>query len=277
MKRKNILILLFIWIALLASAITVSATTFGDQTAIGGFNSGYVILAFGLLIAVVGAIAKVAGVLGSKGVKIFIIVVLTFVVIGVPIAFVPITPTTTDITGDCPAFTVTGKAVTSGTDYITTVNWDEDEDLFTIPITVADSSDGNLSGHKTAINFTLDPTSTSDYLSTTMATIYMKCDYKVQYGGEDIFSKTGNYYDVNWTTPSGTESYDTLEDMQISDESWALLSFEFNNGTAGNWVTELGAVGQSITWYITFWTPCGSQIDSRPTITVTATVVSYTA
>ena len=88
---------------------------------------------------------------------------------------------------------------------------------------------------------------------------------------EDVFDKTGNYYDVEWMTASGTENYDSTIDMQITDTGWAMCTMDFNNNTAGNWVTEISAIGDSITWYINFWDDLGF----REVITVTAMVVEY--
>ena len=108
----------------------------------------------------------------------------------------------------------------------------------------------------------------------TMATIHFSSDYDLEYGGEEVFNKSGNYFSVDWTTSTGTQSYTDTVDMQVSEDSWALITWTFNNNTAGNWVTELDAIGDSATWYVRFWNDCGTWSE---TVTITAIVVEFTA
>jgi hypothetical protein len=249
----------------------VCAKALGEGWTLGEYPLGWILIIVAIIGGFIVLLAKASKVLKWKGAGALTVPVVIILLLGVAMVFVEVEPVTA--VSKCPEFEITASAVTTGTYYISTVNWDEDENLFTIPLTVSDSSDGNLTDHITALNFTIDPIA-GGRTADTMATIHMDSDYTIQYGGEDIFDKTGDYYDVNWTSPTGTESYKDTQDMQVSETSWALCTWEFNNGTAGNWVTELSAIGNSITWHVNFWNDDNTWTE---TIMITATVVSYTA
>lgn len=281
-KTKKFLIMATLMMLLFGAGVTelVCAKAIGEGYTIGDYNAGWILIIIAIIIGFIVIIGKASKILTWKGSGALTIPLVLILIIGLAMVFVQVEEETgLGIVSECPDFKITATAVTSGTYYITTSNWDETEytsgdiGTLTIPLTVSDSSDGNLTDHISALNFTLDPIA-GGRPATTMATIHMSSDYNLKYSGEDVFDKTGNYYDVNWTSASGTERYTDTQDMQVSEESWALCTWEFNNGTAGNWVTKLSAVGDSITWHVTLWNDCGTW---SATVTIIAIVVSYTA
>jgi len=180
-------------------------------------------------------------------------------------------PSTIVPTSDCCEFEVTGSAVTTGSNYISDTTWDEDTLTLTVPLTVSDSSDGNLSAHKTGVNLTIEPL--CDTGDADKYRIYsVESDYLMKYGGEYLLDEDSTGYSAIWTTEEGTEYYD--DNIKIGDDTsdWAQIDYTFVNGTAGSWVTELDSIGDSKTWYVTIANDCFTE-----TITIQAIVVSYTA
>jgi len=276
MKKKILAILLLILLAVIGASETVCAGAIGDGYNVGGIGVGWILVA----IAIIGGLLIYFDVISKElGKKVGVLLV-AFFLIGLALQFVQVETPTASVTptATCPDFKITGTAVADGTVYYIghiqdDPQWDEDTNTYTIPLDVDSASNGRLNESITALNFTIDPIATTSMTADTMATCHFKSDYDLQYSGEDVFDKTGSYYDVNWTTSTGTESYEDTVDLQVSETTWALCTWEFNNNSASNWVSELDAIGDSITWYVTFYNDCGWS----ETITIQAIVVEYTA
>jgi|GEM_PF-6318436 len=278
MKKKNFVGMLVMACLLLigAGVTTVSAEALGEGwTILGGVSASIALLIIGFVI--IGADATKFVPASYK--KIVFAIGVAFLFIGGIFFFVHTpTSTTADITGatDCPEISLTATIVT-GTDASDNNNdcvYDNDTFDLTIPLTVSDSSDGNLTDKVVSLNFTIDPTSPGGYDAAKMWPVYYKCDdYDLKYNGEKVFSESSGKYDVKWTDPTGTFRYEHSQDIRLDEEGWAVIEFTFANNTAGNWVTELSQIGESLSWTMEFWNGCGW----RQTIDVTAMVVSYTA
>jgi len=260
--------ILLIFLMLMVTAGSAMAGALGETYTVMGMNPGWILVIVGLLAIGLGywdIIAKKKAMTFGIGI----------IVIGA-IFLVPITAQVTPgpfTTGDCPMFEITASAITSGSDYITTTTWDEDSQTLTVPLTVADSSDGNLTGDQAGINITIDPIG-AGYTTENMATVTISTDYLFKYGGEYVIDESGGDYSAEITTADGTEYYTDTMDIQLTDTAWAQVDYTFVNATSGSWVSELSQVGDSVTWYITIANSCGSQTE---TITVNGIVVSYTA
>jgi len=277
MKKRNIIAVLLALLSMLVIGASVaSAEVIGDNYSINGIGLGWILIGISALLMVL-AHPKV-GIL-KKFSKPAYTVLIVALLIGFAMQFVTVddvadgTGANTVVSG-CPDFDVSGIPITSGTNYITTATFDNDTMTLTVPLTVADSSDGNLTDHKTGVNLSVDPIAIPGMLSTNMATISFETDYLMKYGGEYILDETSGDYEATWTVGSNTHRYAGSVDMDISDNKYLQIDYTFENSTAGNWVTELSQIGDTATWYITLSDACGNNIE---TITVNAIVVSYTA
>lgn len=265
----NLTLVLAVLLSIIGMAATVSAETLGEQWTIMGYNGGWGILILGLLVGLVAGMVKAAK--AMKGPLFAIAAVL--IVGGLVMATVTVpedtTADTTATTGNCCDFDFTGSAITSGADYITTSTWDEVTNTLTVPLTVADSSDGNLTGDTTGVNITLEALGlTTD----TNCVFTVTSDYSMTYGGETVLDKTGSNYRAEITTSSGTDYITDTVQIAAGSDTWINCSWYFINGTSGGWVSELSQIGDSLTWYVTIENSCGV----KETITVNAIVVSYT-
>ena len=263
MRKVGIIALLTAMIMTLVT--TVSAETVGEGITVGGVNLGWVIVIVGIVVAGL----AYWDVLSKKLIVGGIILIVVGAIFLVPYETTTIVTTTDD---DCCDFEFSGAVIHAGAHDITSV-WDEDDQSWTIPLTVADSSDGNLTGHCASLNITFDPIG-SGKTANDICTVHFESDYLMKYGGEYIVSEDSTNYMAIWTTEDGTEYIDDSLDITADSSDWARINFTFNNGTAGNWVTELDAVGDGKTFYITMSNDCASWTE---TITVKLIVVSYTA
>jgi hypothetical protein len=273
MERKSILkIMLMTAIALAMSAITVSAEALGADYSVYGVQVGWWLIAIGAVILILGKADIISkDIILGKAIVIFIALIVIGALLVVPMD----TPAQeADTTGKtCPDFEITGSAINTGTDYIGDTVWDEDTYTLTVPLTVQDSSDGNLTGHKAGLNLTFDPVG-SGYETTQIVTVTFSSDYLMKYGGEYILDEDSTGHMAIWTTTEGTEYYDDQIDITAESSDWAQIDYTFVNATAGSWVTELDAIGDTKSWYINLANDCGTW---SQTVTITAIVVSYTA
>jgi len=272
MKGKSkILGIIALVMAMVGTLVTTaSATTLGDGIAIGGYNVGWILVAIGIFVIVLTLLKLLEG-------KKFMTGAIVLILIGA-ILLVPYetqTIVTTDDDDDCCDFEYT-CAVVNGADATSKDIqgvWDEDSKTWTLPITVTDSQDGNLSNNFAALNITFDPIG-SGKTSDDICTIHFETDYLMKYGGEYLLDEDSTNYIAIWNSALGSTNYiDDSIDITAGSTAWARLNYTFNNGTAGNWVTELDAIGDSKTWYITMTNDCGTWTD---TITVKLIVVAYT-
>jgi len=264
---KKLRKILMIGLMLIITAGSAMAGAIGDTYTVMGMNPGWILVIIGLLAIGLGYwdfIAKKKAVTAGIGIIVFGAIFL------VPVTATVAPPTTTT---DCPGFEISATATTSGGDYITTTTWDETSQTLTVPLTVQDSSDGNLTGDQAGINITIDPIG-AGYTTENMATVTVSTDYLFKYGGEYVIDETGGDYSATIETADGTEYYTDTIDIQLTTTAWCYVSYTFVNATSGSWVSELSQIGDSVTWYITLANSCGSQTE---TITVNAIVVSYTA
>jgi len=265
-KRNQIAVFMASMLMLVMTAISACAEALGDSMNIGGYNLGWILVGVAVVLALV-------GVLGYGNVKKFGTFAVVLLLLGglLLIPFETATVPTGQVVDDCCPFEVTGSAVTSGSNYISDATWDEDTLTLTVPLTVNDSSDGNLTGHKTGLNLTVEPLcsgSTADDIEI----ICFSSDYLMKFGGEYILDEDSTGYSAIWTTTEGTEYYDDCVKVTADTSDWAQIDYTFVNATSGSWVTELDQIGDSKTWYITVGNDCHTE-----TITVQAIVVSYTA
>jgi len=268
LKKKFLVICASVFALFMGFVSTVSAAPLGEGYALAGIPIGWGLIGLAVILGALIFFKILKKELAKKLGTLAVVLLL----VGVALQFVQ-APDADAASMTGVDINVTGSAVTTGDNTIST-NWDEDENVWTIPLTVSDSSDGNLSDHIAILNLTLDPISQAGLTADNMQSVHFSADYNMQYGGEDIVSKSGNDYLATWTDEDGGTHYgDGVIDMQMTETKWAYLNYTFNNGTAGNWVTELSAVGDTATWYIHVWTDEGF----RETITVNAVVVSYTA
>lgn len=255
---------------LVGMTVTASAGAIGDDYMVNGVNPGW----FVILIAVVIGLLAMLKILDQKKVGTgAVVVLLVGIALLVPISG-PATVTPPASTKECCEFDISATALTSAIeDYITTTTWDEDSQTLTIPLTVADSSDGNLTGDQAGINITIDPM--CDYAETTDVGVYtIETDYDMKYGGEYILDEDSTGYLAEITTTEGIEYYDDSIKITAENSDWVQVDYTFVNATSGSWVSELSGIGDSKTWYITISNSCGTYTE---TITVNAIVVSYTA
>ena len=264
---KNISKILTIFLMLVITSGTAMATALGDTYTLGGYNPGWILVIVGLLAIGLGYFDIFAK---KKAVGVGIGVIVIGAIFLVPIT-AQVAPTVT--TGDCPMFEITGSAITSGSDYITTTTWDEDTQTLTVPITVQDSSDGNLTGDQAGVNITIDPIG-AGYTTDYMATVTITTDYLFKYSGEYVLDETSGDYVATITTVDGVEYYTDTIDIELTTTAWAQLDYTFVNATSGSWVSELSQIGDSVTYYATIANSCGSQTE---TITINLIVISYTA
>lgn len=256
----------------LVASITASAGAIGDDYSIGGFGAGWVLVGIAIIGFVLIYFKVFKKELGRKILAPFVAILL----IGLALQFVTIEePATAEIApSDCPEFDISGNAIISGTYYITTAVFDNDTMTLTVPLTVQDSSDGNLTDHKTGVNLTVDPIAIAGGASDISAVIHFDSDYLMKYGGEYVLDESGDEYEAVWTKPGmTTKRYAGTYDLTVAEEGWLQIDYTMNNATAGNWVSELSQIGDTVTWYITLSTTCGW----RETITVNGIVISYTA
>jgi len=255
-------------VVLVGASVTASAEALGAGYQIMGIEAGWFLIGLAIAVGVI-----IFFFLKKDLMKKAMVPLVACLLIGGALVFIEAPVANITGSGDCPDFEVTGTAITSGTGYITSTVWDEDDMTLTVPLTVSDSSDGNLSAHKTGVNLTFDPIG-GGWTADDIATINFASDYDFKYGGEYVLDEDSTGYSAIWTTTGGTEYNSDSIDIVASGTDWAQIDYTFVNGTAGSWVTELDAVGDSVTWYITLSNGCGTWTD---TITVTAIVVSYTA
>lgn len=272
MKKPNVLIMMLVSsILTIVGSITASAESVGAGYTIFGYSAGWVFIGIAVIVIALILLKVLSTEIAKKAWA--VAVALLFVGLILVAVQTPTATTTTTTEDSCPDFEITGTAVTSGTDYITTTVWDEDTLTLTVPLTVQDSSDGNLTCHKTGLNLTFDPVG-SGYTADDITTVKFSSDYLMKYGGEYILDEDSTGYLAVWTTNDGTEYYDDQMDITADSSDWAQIDFTFVNATSGSWVTELDAIGDSKTWYISCSNDCGTWSE---TITVTAIVISYTA
>lgn len=267
MKRRNILLVLATMMTLVGTATTACAEALGDGMKVAGFNPGWILILIALFVAGVSYV----GLINKKLISVAVGIALLGAIFVVPIETTEETPTATIVDDDCCPFEVTGSAITTGSNYISDTTWDEDALTLTIPLTVSDSSDGNLSGHKAGVNLTIEPLCDSG--DADKYRIYtVDSEYLMKYGGEYLLDEDSTGYNAIWTTTEGTEYYD--DNIKIGDDTsdWAQIDYTFVNGTSGSWVSELSSIGDSKTWDVTISNDCYTE-----TITVQAMVVSYTA
>ena len=270
-KIMGILALVLVFIG--ASAELVSAKTLGDGMSIMGYNAGYVLIIVGIVAALIVAMTKIAP---AKSKPMVYGIAAVLIIGGLALAFVNVEETATGDTtaSGCQDFDLSVSTLTSGDGWITGTVWDEDTKTLTIPLTVSDSSDGNLTGHLSGVNCTIDPLAALGDTADTMATLhYRSTNYDLKYNGEKVFNEQGGYYNVEFTDAGGEDNYEGSQDIQLSSTGWVKYQIQFNNGTAGNWVTELSQIGDSLSWEVEFFTDCGIV----ETWDVVAIVVSYTA
>ena len=270
MKKSILIIMLILCLAIGASTITASADTVGEGWEILGYSAGWVLIAIALVGFGLGALKVLSAEVMKKVWVIFVALLLVgalLLVVNIPTA----EPATTT-TGKCPDFEITGSAITTG-NYNPDTVWDEDTLTLTIPLTVSDSSDGNLTFGLAGVNLTWDPIG-SGFTSEDITTIIFSSDYLMKYGGEYLLDEDSTGYKAIWTTSSGAEYYDDTIDVTADSTTWSRIDYTFVNGTAGSWVTELDAIGDSKTWYVSASNNCGTWSE---TITIIAMVISYTA
>lgn len=276
MKNKKIFVeMLLAMIMLVMGAGVASAGAIGEPYSVQGIQIGWWIL--GISVAVI--LIALAGVIDKK--KFVTVGIAVFIIGGVLV--VPIETTTPppadiiinypDDDNECCPFDVTGTAITSGTGYITSTVWDEDTMTLTIPVTVTDASNGNLSKYKAGVNFTFKPMCTGAS-ALDLENIHFSTEYLMKYGGEYMLDEDSTGYIATWTTEDGTEYYDGSVSITAGSSEWARLSYTFVNATAGSWVSELDAIGDSKTWYASLSNDCG---DWSTTITFVAIVIAYSA
>ena len=268
-KIRNVfwMVVLACAMVLLGAGVTVSAATIGDGYSIAGYNAGWVLLIVGVIMVALAWMMKF-----QKTVKTFMTWVFgALAVIGLIMLTVQAPATTvTDTDTTCCDFEVTGTAITSGGTWITTTAWEESTNTLTIPLTVADSSDGNLTGDSAGVNLTLEALGGE---TTQNCVFTITLDDTMTYGGEYLLDKSGSDYCAEIHTASGTEYGSDKVQVAAGSTAWVNCSFRFVNATSGSWVSELSAIGDSITWYTTVQNACGESVR----ITITAIVVSYTA
>lgn len=268
MKKINIFkSMLLAVLSLVTGAGVASAGAIGDGYSMAGVQIGWWIIAIaGILI-----LLALTSILDKKkfttlGIALLIIGFLFVVPIDVDVSEEPAT-----IAEDTCPFTLTASAVTSGSNYIGTSTWNSATDTLTVPLTVSDSSDGNLSAHKFGLNITVNPMC-SGASSTQIEVFTFDSDYNMAYGGETVLNSDSTGYNAIWTTDSGTEYYDTTVKVTADETGYAQIDYTAINGTAGSWVTELSQVGDSLSWNIRVGNGYQTEV-----LTVNAIVVSYSA
>jgi hypothetical protein len=265
MKRKNIFIsMLLAFLMLVIGAGVASARAIGDGYTLAGIQIGIVCI----ILAVVLGLVIIAGILekkyfGTISIALLLIGVLFIVPISIPEEPITVVP------DGCP-FTLTASAVTTGTNYIGTSTWNSATNTLTVPLTVSNSTDGNLSAHKFGLNITVNPMCPGA-LSTQIEVFTFSSDYAMTYGGEKVLRQDSTGYMAIWTTDSDNEYYDTTLKVTADSTDWAQIDYTTINGTAGGWVTELSQVGDSLSWNI----HVGNEYQTE-VITVNAIVVAYT-
>lgn len=273
MKRKNIsrILLLALAVTLIGASATATADAIGDGYELGGYQVGYWVIGGAVVVGVL-AFFEVLDrkKVGTGAVVLLIIGAFLLVPISTPEEE---TPTGTIYTTPTPTatFDVTGTPVITGTEFITTSVYDEDTRTMTVPLTVADASDGNLTGYKTGLNLSFDPI-TQNADTTDLFTIEVATQYLTRYGGEYVLDEDGTGYLANVTTEDGTSRYDGRVKLTGAAADYALIEYEFVNATSGSWVSELDAIGDTVTLQITATSGSWSE-----TYTVRLIVVSYTA
>jgi len=266
---RNWMLMMFVaLVSLVAMAFNVSAATLGEGISIFGYNGGWFIVVVGIIVAVVAFAWKTSG--NSSKLPAYIVALLLIIAGGfIAIADFEEAPAA-DTTGDnCCDFELTGTAITAGAVFVDST-WNENTNTLTVPLTVADSSDGNLTGYAAGVNVTLEALGLTNDVNCVFT---VTSDYTMTYGGETVLDKTGDDYRAEITTASGTEYVTDVVQVAAGSTAYINCSWYFINGTSGSWVTELSQVGDSLTWYVTFENSCGD----KETITVHAIVVSYTA
>ena len=265
-KTRAIISILALLMLVVGAAATASADALGDGYEMGGIQIGYWLIGIAIIIGIL----IFMNVLAKKK---FTTPAIALIILGalLLIPFTAPTATIADTDTDCCPFTLTASALTSGTDYISTATWNSNTKTLTVPLTVADSSDGNLTGHITGLNITVNPTC-SGSLSTQIEVFTFSSDYLMKYGGEYILDEDSTGYNAIWTTTSGTDYYDTTVKVTADDTGWANITYTFVNETSGSWVNELDQIGDTLTWYVLVSNGCQTE-----RITIHAIVVDYTA
>ena len=269
-KSKLVFFVAFV-MSLVGMASSASAEALGEGYSLMGINLGWALVLLGVAFFILVGLNVVKKSTGKKWGTLFV----AFLLVGLALVFVevPAETQTADISdSNCCGIDYSASAIASGGDFITSTTWDESTDTLTIPITVADSSDGNLTGDMAGINITLDPLA-SGMTTDNICMFTISSDYTMKYGGEDVLDKTGSDYLAEITTADGTEYLSDVVKLTADDTAWVNVSWTFVNATSGSWVSELSQVGDSLSWYITIENACGD----TERITVTAIVVSYTA
>lgn len=276
MKTTQKILGMLAWIMLVigAGVSTVSAAAIGDSFKIGEYSAGWIFIGIGIILGIAVVIPKL---LAAEIKKKVAAITIALLVIGVVLVGVTYDPGVAEVTADeqCPTVEIAGWCVlsTEASAYNDDITYDNDTYEFVIPLTVLDSSDGQIEDTIVKINFSLDPTSSGGQSADILWPVYYKSNqYDMKYNGEKVFSESSGQYDVEWSDSSGSTRYEGQQDIRIDSDGEADLTYTFNNNTAGNWVTELSQIGDTLSWTIEFWNGCGwSQ-----TVDVTAIVISYT-
>lgn len=274
MKQKHIsrILLLALAVMVVGASATATADAIGDGYELGGFQVGYWVIGGAAVLGFL-AITEVLDKkkVGTGAIALLIVGALLIIPISTPDAEEPAAGTIYTTPSPTATFDVTGTAITTGTDFITTSVYDEDTLTLTVPLTVQDASDGNLTGHKCGVNLSFDPITTNAD-TTDLFTIEVTTAYLTRYGGEYVIDEDGTGYLANVTTEDGTSRYDARVKLTGAAADYATLEYELVNATSGSWVSELDAIGDTVTWQITATSGSWSE-----TYTVRLIVVSYTA
>jgi len=259
------IVLIAILLLLVGAGMNVSAEAIGDAIMIGGINLGWILIGLAIVI-VLAAFLKIVDTkkFGSAA----MVILLLGIILAIPYETAQTTQQINVNTDDiCCQIDLTGSALNSGAHYFSDATWDDDTYTLTVPITVSDSSDGNLSAYKCGVHLTIEPIC-DNADNTKIVPVSLETDYLMKYGGEYVLDENSTNYDAKW----GAEYIDDVIQITAGSTESVDLEYWLVNGTSGSWVSELDQVGDTITWHATVATGCDTA-----TITVQLIVVSYTA
>lgn len=259
MKKGMILIATAMFLLSIGASITASAETIGEGYTIMGFPLGTFLIIAGILVGFIALLVKMPKPLPT----ILGVFAIAFIVIGAamfinkPASVTP--PSSTGNIVDDWQITGINSGTSCGWSDID-AEWDSTSSpsILSAPINL-DASTNALDETKFRAEFNVTPSGKSGAPTDINCKIYYKTEYSMTKGGEDILEKDGSVWVANWTNSDGTESdYDGFLQMTLADGGgWVYCDYELDSGNSTFGEEMDGAIGETVSWKITFWDDYG--------------------
>lgn len=169
---------------------------------------------------------------------------------------------------------ITCTAVT-GTGYDSNTSTNNDSRTINLAITITNGTSGTLDEDICRVNFTFEPIGATGSSTQDLATIMYSTSYDMEFEGEKMLDKTDNVYGAEWNDEGGTSDYTGRQSMDLTEEGWATITFDFDEGTT-SWIVEADSSNEFQTlgsWKVIF----SDNIGTIETWTVNCILAGYTS